>query len=100
VNSVLAAREVSYLRFDFEHATVEVNDCREWRLTAVPGREDPVSQAWVESLRLAQACDRHSPGADTLELLAAVRLSLREGRPVSRGQTDRSTEEFPETSGD
>ncbi|WBQ05101.1 Gfo/Idh/MocA family protein [Kribbella sp. CA-293567] len=84
VSSSLAPREVNYLRFDFEHATVEVSDCADWRLTAVPGREAPVAQAWSESLQHAEACDGHRPGHGTLELLAAVRLSAESGRPVDR----------------
>jgi GFO/IDH/MocA oxidoreductase family protein len=84
VSSSLAAREVNYLRFDFEHATVEVDGCSQWKLTAVPGREGPVAQAWDESLRLAHACDGHHPGPETLELLDAVQLSATTGQQVER----------------
>jgi hypothetical protein len=84
VSSALAPREVNYLRFDFEHATVEVDDCRQWRITAVPGREEPVAQAWNEALRLAQACCGHHRGPETLELLDAVRLSAESGQQVER----------------
>jgi predicted dehydrogenase len=51
VNSVLSPREESYLRFDFEYATVEVthlygyND-DDWRITPAPGRDEEVLMAW------------------------------------------------------
>ncbi|MEV8377053.1 hypothetical protein AB0P21_30205 [Kribbella sp. NPDC056861] len=88
VSSSLAPREVNYLRFDFEHATVEVSDCSQWRITAVPGREEPVAQAWDEGLRHAEGCGGHHPGSDTIELLDAVRLSAELGRPVDRRRLD------------
>jgi hypothetical protein len=90
VSSSLAPREVNYLRFDFEHATVEVSDCTDWRLTAVPGREEPVAQAWHESLRYAEVCGGHHPAAGTLELLDAVGLSAELGRPVDRRRLNAS----------
>lgn len=86
VSSSLAPREVNYLRFDFEHATIEVDGCSQWRLTAVPGREEPVAQAWNESLQLAEACSGRDPGPDALELLDAVRLSASAGRSVDRSK--------------
>lgn len=51
VNSVLSPREESYLRFDFEYATVEVTHLYgygddDWRLTPAPGYEEPVLAAW------------------------------------------------------
>ena len=47
LNSVLSPREESYLRFDFERATVEVTHLYgygddDWRVTAAPGHEDEV----------------------------------------------------------
>jgi predicted dehydrogenase len=46
VNSVLSPREESYLRFDFERATVEVAHLygytdNDWRITPAPGRQPP-----------------------------------------------------------
>jgi len=46
VNSVLSPREESYLRFDFEHASVEVTHLYgyaddDWRITPAPGWEAP-----------------------------------------------------------
>jgi predicted dehydrogenase len=54
VNSVLSPREESYLRFDFEHATVELTHLYgygdgDWRITAAPGHEDAVIRAWNEA---------------------------------------------------
>jgi predicted dehydrogenase len=51
VNSALSPREESYLRFDFERATVELTHVRgygddDWRITPVPGHEPTVLPAW------------------------------------------------------
>ncbi|MBV9445737.1 MAG: Gfo/Idh/MocA family oxidoreductase [Streptosporangiaceae bacterium] len=51
VNSVLSPREESYLRFDFENATVEVTHLygygdHDWRVTPVPGHEHEVLTTW------------------------------------------------------
>ena len=51
VNSVLSPREESYLRFDFERATVEVTHLYgygddDWRVTPAPGCEADVTAAW------------------------------------------------------
>ncbi|HVT68999.1 MAG TPA: Gfo/Idh/MocA family oxidoreductase [Trebonia sp.] len=56
VNSVLSPREESYLRFDFEHATVEVThlygyEDGDWRITPAKGHEDTVRSAWNAALR-------------------------------------------------
>jgi predicted dehydrogenase len=52
VNSVLSPREESYLRFDFERATVEVThlygyDDDNWRVTPLPEHEDEIGKAWA-----------------------------------------------------
>lgn len=49
VNSVLSPRETSALRFDFEHATVEVEHLygysdAHWTVTAAPGHDDLVTR--------------------------------------------------------
>ena len=54
VNSVLSPREESYLRFDYEHGTVEVSHLYgyrddDWRVTPAPGHEQAVLAAWQES---------------------------------------------------
>jgi predicted dehydrogenase len=51
VNSVLSPREESYLRFDFEHATVEVTHLygytdADWKITPAEGHEDEITTAW------------------------------------------------------
>ncbi len=51
VNSVVSPREESYLRFDFERATVELTHLYgygddDWRITPAPGFEEPVNAAW------------------------------------------------------
>jgi len=60
VNSVVSPREESYLRFDFEHATVEVTHLYgygdgDWRVTPAQGRQD-VLGAWEH------ATDAAGPG--------------------------------------
>lgn len=52
VNSVVSPRERSYLRFDFEHATVELDHVygygdEDWTVTAAPGHADEVAAAWA-----------------------------------------------------
>jgi predicted dehydrogenase len=54
VNSVLSPREESYLRFDFEHASVEVAHLygyadADWRVTPAPGHDD-VAAAWRDAV--------------------------------------------------
>ena len=79
VNSVLSPRETSYLRFDFEFATVELEHLygysdASWQITAAPGYEDRVAAAWAmgptgkESSHAAQ--------------FAAIADALHDGRPI------------------
>jgi predicted dehydrogenase len=77
VNSVLSPREETYLRFDFEHATVELTHLygykdADWRFTPAPGQE-ALASAWAD-------------GADDvpsghLAQLREVLACLREGTP-------------------
>jgi predicted dehydrogenase len=51
INSVLSPRQESYLRFDFERATVEVSHLygygdEDWQITPAPGCEQEVKAAW------------------------------------------------------
>jgi predicted dehydrogenase len=51
VNSVLSPREETYLRYDFERATVELTHLygysdKDWRVTPAPGHEQDVRTAW------------------------------------------------------
>ncbi|MPZ80038.1 MAG: gfo/Idh/MocA family oxidoreductase [Actinophytocola sp.] len=110
VNSVVSPREASYLRFDFEHATVELDHVygygdEDWTVTAAPGRADAVAEAWdsgptgVRSghdAQLAVVLDALSSGAvppvslvdtrRTVELIAAIYASAFTGRRIMRGE--------------
>ncbi|MFI0717733.1 Gfo/Idh/MocA family protein [Streptomyces sp. NPDC021224] len=109
VNSLLSPRETSYLRFDFEHATVELEHLygygdADWRVHPAPGHEDAVAAAWEagpsgrpsgHSAQFAAVLDAVAAGAAppvtlaearrTLEFVAATYASAFEGRPVARG---------------
>jgi predicted dehydrogenase len=110
INSVLSPREESYLRFDFEHATVEVTHLYgysdvNWRLTPAPdepGRHDALHAAWqqhgtaIPSGHRSQfahvlsclAAGTRPPVAPfesrrTLSLVAAIYASAFTGHPVT-----------------
>jgi predicted dehydrogenase len=107
VNSVLSPREESYLRFDFERATVEVTHLYgygddDWRVTAAPGNEQDVLAAWkhgsggVKSGHTAQfrevlaalSAGRRPPVSPaesrrTMALVAAIYASAFTRRPVT-----------------
>jgi predicted dehydrogenase len=109
VNSVLSPREESYLRFDFERATVELTHLYgygddDWQITPAPGHSGEVTAAWtagehgVPSGHRAQYAavlrslrDRTAPpvtSADalrTMRLVAGIYASAFLGRPVRRG---------------
>jgi predicted dehydrogenase len=92
VNSVLSPREESYLRFDFEHASVEVTHLygytdENWRITPAPGRPPG---------RLAAPGRMAAPGAggpsghrgQFAEVLACLAAGRRP--PVSPGESRRT----------
>lgn len=109
VNSLLSARETTYLRFDFAHATVELEHLygyhdRDWTVTPAPGHADTVAAAWAEgpkgrgsghAAQYTAVFDALENGesppvttADTrstVELIAAIYASAFTGRPVARG---------------
>ncbi|GAA2113628.1 Gfo/Idh/MocA family oxidoreductase [Streptomyces synnematoformans] len=110
VNSVVSPRETSRLRFDFEHATVEVEHLygyreKHWRFTPAPGHE-PLADLWkadggadVESghlLQIQAVLDAFGSGAEpgvslddarrTMEFAAATYASAFRGRPVTAGE--------------
>jgi predicted dehydrogenase len=109
VNSVLSPREESYLRFDFEHATVEVTHLYgytddDWRVTAAPGHEQEVATAWKQDgggIRSGHAAQfrevlsalragRRPPvgpeeGRRTMSLVAAIYASAFTRQPVTPG---------------
>ena len=94
VNSVLSPREESYLRFDFERATVEVTHLYgygddDWRVTPAPGCEDDVESAWKH------AADGGSDGearSSHAAQFARVLAALRDGRrpPVTPPEARRT----------
>ena len=81
INSVLSPREESYLRFDFERATVELTHLygygdADWRITPASGCADEVLAAWN-----APADGDADPAARSGHLLqfAEVLRALRDG---------------------
>ena len=73
VNSVLSPREESYLRFDFERATVEVTHLygyrdEDWRVTPAPGHQD-VLAAW-------QAGEAGTPSGHQAQFAEVLRCLL------------------------
>lgn len=109
-NSLLSPRETSYLRFDFEHATVELEhlygyDDSAWRFTPAAGADDGLAAAWSAGLvgrssghaaQLTAVFDALEEGVpppvptaaarSTVELVAAVYASAFTGRRVRRGE--------------
>src|SRR5580658_11248574 len=108
VNSVLSPREESYLRLDFEHASVEVTHLygytdRDWRITPAPGWQPPgpVTLAsgpgpatpsghrgqFAEVLACLAAGQRPPVAPDesrrTLALVAAIYAAAFTGQPVT-----------------
>ena len=110
VNSVVSPRETSRLRFDFEHATVELEHLygyrqANWRFTAAPGNED-LARLWLAGnepdpesghrLQIEAVLDAIAAGTEpgvslaearrTLEFAAATYASAFQGRPISAGE--------------
>jgi predicted dehydrogenase len=110
VNSLLSPRETSYLRFDFEYATVELEHLygysdESWRITAAPGHEDRVEAAWAlgptgtgsgHAAQFAAIIDAMEQGDQlpvaltdaraTLELIAGIYASAFTGTRVEAGE--------------
>ncbi|TDU87204.1 putative dehydrogenase [Kribbella voronezhensis] len=111
VNSLVSARETSTLRFDYEHASVELEHLygytdADWTVTPAPGQE-AVADAWSadaadipsgHSAQFAAVLDAKDAGRtapvsladarDTMELIAAIYASAFTGKPVRRGELD------------
>ena len=110
VNSVLSPRQETYLRFDYQRATLELTHLysytkENWKMTPVPpGQDDNLHQAWqsfpldVGSTHGAQLCalvaDRDAgrrpltsgeEARKTIELLTAIYKSAFTGEIVKRG---------------
>ena len=111
INSVVSPRQVSALRFDTEHATVELDHLYgytddHWTFTPAPGHEElaaswvsdpdaPLSSHGSQVLAILDGLDAGDPppvtSADarsTLELVAALYASAFTGAPVRRGDVD------------
>ncbi len=91
-NSVLSPREVSYLRFDFQKATVELthlysynND--DWQYSAAPGIS-------VEELASWQQLPANAPSSHGAQLQAMLDSRARNERPPVSGPDVRGTIEF------
>jgi predicted dehydrogenase len=115
VNSLVSPRERSHLRFDFEHATVELDHVygytdEDWRVTAAPGHAAPVEQAWAagpsgtpsghaaQFAAVLSALEDGTPPPVTLpdarltvELVAAIYASAFTGERVRRGDIGRDS---------
>lgn len=109
VNSVVSPREISRLRFDFEHATAEVEHLygyrdEDWTFTPAPGHEHladrwhgdgPSDEVSGHRLQIAAVLDALASGSEpevgladarrTIEFAAAVYASAFGGRPVAAG---------------
>ena len=84
VNSVLSPREETYLRFDFERATVEVTHLYgygddDWRVTPAPGCRDEVLAAWEHARDRGRRSGHAAQFAHVLAALA--RRAPPAGRP-------------------
>src|SRR5690606_34595866 len=116
VNSLLSPRETSYLRFDYTHATVELEHLYgysddSWRFTAAPTAPETLETAWNDGAtgRGAGPAAQFAPtyaareagyrplpvtsadARDTLELIAAIYASSFERRPVEKGEITESS---------
>ena len=111
VSSVVSPRQTSQLRFDLEHATVDLEHLYgytddSWSLSPAPGHEelaalwvsDPGSAVSSHSSQLAAIVDALDAGQAppvtatdarlTVELVAALYASAFTGQPVRRGDID------------
>jgi len=110
INSLLSPRETSYLRFDFEFATVELEHLYgysddSWRVTPAPGHEDRVAAAWAlgpageasshaaQFAAIVEALEHDDPlpvplenARNTLELIAGIYASAFTRVPVAAGE--------------
>ncbi|ROT28245.1 Gfo/Idh/MocA family protein [Micromonospora sp. HM5-17] len=89
VNSLLSIREESYLRFDFERATVEVTHLYgygddDWRITPAPEYADEVLAAW----RAGAAGVRSAHRAQFAEVVRALRAGT--PPPVTSAESRRT----------
>jgi predicted dehydrogenase len=111
VNSLLSPRETSYLRVDFEFATVELEHLYgygddNWTITAAPDHEEEVAALWAEgphggsghAAQFAAVIEARERGEAlpvdtasarrTLELIAGIYASAFTGVRVAAGDID------------
>jgi hypothetical protein len=115
INSLVAPRETSYLRFDLAHATVELEHLygysdTNWRVTGAPGYAEQAADAWAAGPKgtstghraqyqaVFEALAAGAPPPVTLpearaslELVAACYASAFTRAPVARGELDPSS---------
>lgn len=121
INSVISPRETSYMRLDFETATVELEHLygysdTNWTVTAAPGRQDAVGswnqgedvasghtaqyRAIVESVTAGGPAPVTVTDAyATMELAAAIYASSISGTTIVRGQIDEASPFFTRMDG-
>ncbi|MFF1252351.1 Gfo/Idh/MocA family protein [Pseudarthrobacter sp. NPDC058329] len=121
INSVISPRETSYLRLDYENATVELEHLygysdSNWKVTAAPG-QDAVVGLWaqgedapsghpaqyaaiISSLKGGgQAPVSISDAYATMELAAAIYASSVGGTTIARGSIDEASPFFTRMDG-
>ncbi|WP_017586793.1 Gfo/Idh/MocA family protein [Nocardiopsis ganjiahuensis] len=86
VNSLLSPRETSYLRFDFERATVELEhlygyDNAHWRWTPGPGVDEDTAAAWLP--------ETDEPSSHRAQLASFLDSYSRGERPRASGEDGR-----------
>jgi len=121
INSVISPRETSYLRLDYEKATVELEHLygysdRNWKLTPAPGHdavvglwnngEDQPSGHSAQYAAIIRSLHRGESGPvplrdayPTMELAAAIYASSVSGKTVARGGIDASSPFFTRMDG-
>ncbi|NEE01490.1 Gfo/Idh/MocA family protein [Phytoactinopolyspora halotolerans] len=86
VNSVVSPRETSALRFDYQHATVELEHLygysdADWTVTAAPGHDDVATRWAAESSDVSSGHDQQLAAVlDALDAGTALPVSLDDAR--------------------
>lgn len=122
VNSVLSPRETSALRFDYEHATVEVEHLygytdADWTMTPAPGHDRLVAQWTAERSEVLSGHDRQltavldalddgtpppvtlDDARYTMEFIAALYASAFTGERIRQGQIEVDSPFYRQMSG-
>ena len=121
INSVISPRETSYLRLDYENATVELDHLygysdHNWTVTPAPGQDAVVGlwaqggdqpsghaaqyAAMISSLHSGEAAPVSITDAyATMELAAAIYASSVSGTTIARGQIDEASPFFTRMDG-